>query len=270
MDPRDGRLDLIPATTWNFEALVETGELERDWNCRVTVNGPSTNTTRLLSRESLVFVRWGSDPGGRHRGRGPLSWASTTARLHSEVERSLADEASGPVAQILTTPDGAGGDPDTDHDPLAALRRDVKAARGRALLVESTSGGWGEGTQGAPRRDWMPSRLGPNPPEALANVGNDAFMRVLAAFGMSRSLFDSSDGTSKRESLRQLHLGCIQPLARVLQHELTARLETDVKLKFDLYPADLAGRAQAFKNLVAGGVAITEALATSGLMIDSE
>ena len=34
------------------------------------------------------------------------------------------------------------------------------------------------------------------------------------------------------------------------------------------YPLDLAGRAQAFQKLVAGGVAVNEALVTSGLMAE--
>ena len=56
------------------------------------------------------------------------------------------------------------------------------------------------------------------------------------------------------------------PLARLLEHELTAKLETGVRLKFDSYPLDLAGRAEAFQKLVAGGVAVQEALIVSGLM----
>ena len=49
--------------------------------------------------------------------------------------------------------------------------------------------------------------------------------------------------------------------------ELSAKLEADVTLNFDaLYAHDLVGRATAFKNLVAGGVPVEQALAKSGLM----
>ena len=58
------------------------------------------------------------------------------------------------------------------------------------------------------------------------------------------------------------------PLAKILEHELTDKLEADVRLAFDAYPLDLAGRAQAFQKLVAGGVDVTEALATAGLLAD--
>ncbi len=97
-------------------------------------------------------------------------------------------------------------------------------------------------------------------------MSKDAFARVLAACGCSPALFDDSDGTSKREALRQWHLGTVQPLARLLESELSEKLETDVRLSFDLYNVDLAGRAQAFQKLVAGGVAVNEALATAGLL----
>ena len=64
------------------------------------------------------------------------------------------------------------------------------------------------------------------------------------------------------------HLGTVLPLARLVEHELSAKFETNVRLKFDNYPLDLAGRAQAFQKLVAGGVAVNDALATSGLLAD--
>ena len=134
------------------------------------------------------------------------------------------------------------------------------------MLVETTAAGWDAGKVGAPQRDWNAARLGPHPPDAMVAVSKDAFDRVLAACGCSPALFDDSDGTSKREALRQWHLGTVLPLARILERELSAKLETRVRLSFDLYNVDLAGRAQAFQKLVAGGVAVNEALITAGLL----
>ena len=56
------------------------------------------------------------------------------------------------------------------------------------------------------------------------------------------------------------------PLARQLEVELSDKLDAPVRLSFDLYNVDLAGRAQAFQKLVAGGVAVDEALVTAGLL----
>ena len=259
----DGVVQLIPCSSWHWEGSHDPSS----WTVRVTAYGPSTSTTWNLPPSAVVFVRWGSTPGQPYSGTGPLSWAHTTARLQSEAERSLADEAGGPLAQLLAVPQDGGGD-SKDDDPLAALKTDIGAARGKALLVETVAAGWGEGRGAAPQQDWKQSRLGPMPPDGLVKVSEHAFARVLAACGCSPALFDDSDGTSKREALRQWHLGTVQPLARLLEAELSLKLETPVRLRFDLYNVDLAGRAQAFQKLVAGGVAVQEALVTAGLLAD--
>ena len=262
-----GDLELVPAAFWNFERYDSPGgEREDGWQCRVTTYGPGSSHTRLLGRDRLVYVRWGTSPGTRYRGQGPTSWAALTARLQGEAERSLGDEAAGPLAQIVPIPQ----DPGDDDDPLAQIRADIAAARGKAVLVETTAAGWGEGRASAPQADWRPQRLGPAPPEAMVAVADAAFSRMVAACGASVSLFTDADGTAQREAWRRWHLGTVQPLARLLAHELTLRLETDVKLRLDKYPTDLAGRAGAFKALVTGGMDVTEAAAVSGLLADDE
>ena len=269
----DGMVDLVPAAFWNFENVnpgAQEGERESTWQARVTTYGPSSSWTRLVDRERLVFVRWGTSPGTRYRGQGPTSWAALTARLQGEVERSLADEAAGPLAQIIPIPQDGGDDDDETNDPLASLKADVKGARGKALLVETTAGGYGEGKGAAPMRDWKAERLGPAPPEALVSVADAAFARMLAACGCSPALFDDSDGTAKREALRQWHLGTVKPLARILEHELSVRLGAEIRLRFDGYPRDLAGRAAAFAKMVQGGMDIERAVALSGLAVGEE
>ena len=154
---RMGGVTLLPCSSWHFE-----GDADPDsWTVRATVYGPSTSTTRNLPYSGVVFVRWGSTPGQPYVGTGPISWASTTARLQSESERSLADEAGGPLAQLLAVPQD-GGDGGED-DPLAALKADIRTARGKALLVETVAAAWGEGRAAAPQKDWQASRLGPMP-----------------------------------------------------------------------------------------------------------
>ena len=264
----DGVPELIPAASWSFENVnpsAQEGECESTWMARVTTYGPSTSYTRLVSRDRLVFIRWGTSPGTRYRGQGPTSWAHTTARLGSELERSLADEAAGPVAQLVAIPSD-GGD-DGDEDPLAALKADIRGACRRALLVETTAAGWGEGKNAAPQADWRQSRLGPAMPPAMVELARDSFMRTLAACGSPPSLFTDSDGTSQCEGLRRWHLGTVIPLARLLEHELSMRLETPIKLRFDGYPKDMVSRAQVFAKLIAAeGMTVEKALEIAGLL----
>ena len=263
---RGGAVRLTPAASWHWE-----GDHDPDtWTCRATAYGPSSSTTWNLPGSGVVFARWGSTPGQTYTGVGPTAWAHTTARLASETERSLADEAAGPLAQLLALPQD-GGDPDDPEGALSALRGDLSRARGRALLLETTAAGWGEGRSGAPQRDWQASRLGPAPPAAMAEVARDAFARTLAACGTPPALFtEAADGTAQREALRRWHLGTVLPLARLLEHELRAKLEADVRLRFDPYPLDVQGRSAAFAKLVAGGMAVPEALAASGLLSDDD
>ena len=93
----DGMVRLIPASSWHWEGSHDP----ETWTVRATAYGPSTSTTWSLPAAGVVFVRWGSNPGQPYVGVAPTSWAHTTARLGSEVERSIADEAAGPLAQLL-------------------------------------------------------------------------------------------------------------------------------------------------------------------------
>ena len=257
-----GRVSLLPCSSWHFEGSAHPDT----WTVRATFYGPSTSTTRNLPFSGVVFCKWGSTPGQPFVGTGPLSWAHTTARLQSETERSLADEAGGPLAQLLAIPqDGGDGE---DEDPLKMLKADLRTARGRALLVETAAAGWGEGRASAPQRDWRPERLGPQPPDSLERIRAGAFNAVLAACGTPPALFDDSDGTSQRESFRRYLTTVVQPLAGILERELADKLDApDVGLSFDgLYAHDLQGRASAFQKLIAGGLPVNEALVTSGLI----
>ena len=258
------RVQLIPASSWHWEGNHNPDS----WTVRATAYGPSTSKTWHLPASAVVFVRWGGTPGQPYVGTGPTSWAHTTAKLQAETERSLANESAGPLAQMISIPnDGGDGG---DSDPLRQLKADIAGAKGKAVLLETTQAGWDQGRAAAPQRDWSSTRLGPHPPASMIQLSKDAYQRVISACGASVALFDDSDGTSKREALRQFHLGTVRPMARLLETELSAKLETDVRLVFDLYSVDLAGRAQAFQKLVAGGVAVNEAIVAVGLMVSDD
>ena len=129
--------------------------------------------------------------------------------------------------------------------------------------------GWGEGKASAPQSDWKQSRLGPAMPPAMVELARDSFMRTLAACGVPPSLFTDADGTSQREAVRRWHLGTVLPLARMVEFELSAKLESPVKLRFDGYPKDMVSRAQVFAKLIAAeGMTVEKALEIAGLVDD--
>lgn len=254
------KLSLLPCSSWHFEGDSDPST----WTVRATTYGPSSSTTRHLPFTGVVFIRWGSTPGQPYVGVGPTSWASTTARLQSETERSLADESSGPLAQLLAVPQD-GGDDDDENDPLAPLKASIASARGKALLLETTAAGYGDGRMAAPQKDWMANRLGPHPPDVMEKIRMGTFMSVLAACGTPPSMFVSDDGTSQREAIRRWHMNLVMPLARMLEHELTMKLETEVSLKFDAYPLDMVSRAQVVSKLTQAGVDIGVAMSAVGM-----
>ena len=88
---------------------------------------------------------------------------------------------------------------------------------------------------------------------------------MLSACGYPPSLGIDADGTSQREGLRRWHLGTVMPLARLLEAELSRKLEAEIRLKFDTYPLDVVSRAQVVHKLTAAGVALPVALAAVGL-----
>ena len=262
----DGQVRLWPQAQWFWHEGRSSDP--STWMVRCTEYGPSGSVTHLLPWTAVIWQTWGLSTTTPWVGRGPASWAALTAKTAAETERSLGDEASGPLANLVTYPqDGGDGE---DGDPLAMLKTDIAGARGKALLVETTAAGLGEGRASAPQRDWVPSRLGPEPPDSMVASVDAAFARMVAACGSTISLFNDSDGTSQREALRRWHMGTVRPVSVLLAAELTVKLDTPVALRFDAYATDLAGRASAFKSLVTAGMDITEAVAVAGLMVDDD
>ena len=258
-----GRVSLLPAASWHFEGDAHPAS----WSVRATVYGPSSSVTRYLPYSGVVLSTWGATPGQPYTGTGPLDWAATTARLGAEIERSLADEAGGPLAQLLPVPQDGGTD--DEDDPLRGLKADIRAARGRAVMVETTAAGWGEGASAAPRQDWKPQRLGPAPGAGLPEVQGQAFLEVLAACGVPPGMFVKMGDSGQREAYRRWVALVVVPLGRLLAAELSTKLEAPIGLDFaGLYAHDLAGRARAFQSLVGGGMDVSKAASLSGLVME--
>ena len=119
-----------------------------------------------------------------------------------------------------------------ENDPLAPLKQDIKSLGGSVAVVESMSAGWETGdSRTAPKQDWEAKRLGPRPPAALVELQSVAFREILSACGVSPSLF-SATGTAAREAWRQLLFGVIQPLGKLIESELSEKLEATISFDF--------------------------------------
>ena len=256
-----GKAVLLPCSSWHFE-----GDADPDtWMVRATVFGPSSSQTWLLPYSSVIFVKWGSDPGTPYVGVAPSSYAATTNRMLTATQKTLADESGGPLTNLLVSPQD-GGDGDEDTDPLAGLKADIRDSHGGGLMVETTNAGWGEGKASAPQGDWTPKRYGPSPTAPLIELSEQAHGMMLAASGLPPDLATVSTAQGQREAFRRYLTMTVLPLSGMLVRELQEKLETDVSLRFDaLYAHDLVGRAAALKGMVAAGVPLEKALEEAGL-----
>ena len=256
-----GKAILLPCSSWHFEGMADPAT----WLVRATVYGPSSSQTWLLPYSSVIFVKWGSDPGTPYVGTAPSSYANTTNRMLAATQKSLADESGGPLANLLAIP-ADGGSGDEDEDPLAQLKQDIREAHGAGLMVETTNAGWGEGKASAPQGDWSPKRYGPMPPMPLVELSGQAHGMMLAASGLPPDLASVGTAQGQREAFRRYLTMTVKPLAGQLERELQDKLEVDVRLDFDdLYAHDLVGRASALKGMVAAGVPLDKALEEAGL-----
>ena len=255
IDVEGGNLVLLPAETWSIEGEPNPAS----WEYRLTLGGPSrTLTYDYVPFDSVLHFRYAVDSERPWIGNGPIMVASLAGNLSAETMAALGDEASGPRGSLLGLPvDGA-------DETVTQLKVDIAAAKGRMAMVEN--GDWGNSNQGQVML--KPERFGANPPQGLVNLQTQASAEVMSACGFNPALFQAGDSASLRESWRLALFGVISPLGLMVQRELQDKIDPDVTLSWqELRASDLSGRARAFQSLVGGGMAITDAIGITGLMV---
>ena len=261
---KTGNLSLIPAGSFDVTGGID----ETEWLYKIYVYGPSGNLSSFVVSSSIVHCRYSVDSSQPWRGISPLGWSNTTARLLSNLENNLANEVGGPTGYVLPVPiDSAKKDDNTG--PLDQLRADMVNIKGRTVLVESVANGWSEGKANAPQKDWVSERIGPNPPSVLATLRSDAAQSILSACGCPPGLF-TTDGSAQgsREAWRRFIFGSVEPLARLVEEELSRKLESPVSLSFSgMFAADISQRANAFSKMVQSGMGVDKAVGISGLAV---
>lgn len=264
----DGRLAAGVASSWEVNG---SGVHPEGWRYRLDVLGPSGNRTRRAEWMGVLHFMIGRQPSQPWKGQSPLEHAGVTRKLANLLEARLGEETAAQVGNIIALPRDPGPRQKPDgsmFDPLEDTRKALSSIRGKTVLVETTASGWGEGRFSAPRNDWKPQRIGPDPPSSLAALRNDVTRIILAALGVPPPLLqDNSDGTAQRESWRRFLHGTIQPVANIVAEELSIKLDEEVRIGFDeLFASDLSGRARAFQSMVQGGMDVAKAAQLAGLM----
>ena len=258
INTEDGRLRLLPCESYDVQGDSDPSS----WRYRLHIGGPSKSTTTYndVAADGVVHVRYSVSTSEPWRGKSPLEVASLGGRLSAETSAALSDESSGPRGAFLPIPSD-GQDP-----TVMKLREDIAGARGRLMLTESGDWDRSGGDRGA---SWRAERFGADPPAPLVDLHQRATSEVLAACGLSASLWLEGDGTGRREAYRQALHSVVSPLGKIAEEEFRKKLEVDVTLDWhELRAADVAGRARAFQSLVGGGMSIEDAARQAGLLVE--
>lgn len=254
VDIEDG-LTLIPAAS--FE--VGGGYRSSSWMYSLELNRPSGSPiTRRLPGAGVVHVSRGAAAATPWLGRSPLQGCLAADAL-AQIERSLGFDSSLPTGGLMPQPDGAS--PKAINQAQTALT----TGKGGIALIETTTAGYGQGKEAAPKGDWDQKRYGPMVPESSISFRDSASMAVLSAIGVSNRLFDG-DGAAQRESHRLLVAGVCQELCALLENEVAVKLGTPVTI--DLSPStsvDARGLGRAVGSLVQAGIELEEAKTIAGL-----
>ena len=270
LDTAEGLLP-VESVYWKGERALH----ERDWRAEITLQGPSYNLTRNVSRDKLIVVRWANTSGRPFDGQGAHHFASLAARASAESERAAGDDQATPVAPLITVPSSVNLDPD---DPITKkLRADLAGGKGKPALVPTMNDAWAEDKSSAPQRDWNPTRMGPNPTAPQVNAASAAYTQMLAAYGMPVSMWSATTAQAAREGLRLWYMGTVLPMAKLVQSELRRYFATEITIKPDNYGMDLQGRAaaarqkaSALKTLIEAGLSLEEARAEVAAMFPDE
>ena len=249
----NGVVQLIQASSWT----VYGGTRPETWTYQLELPLPSGKVSkRTLPADAVLHVRYATRPSQPWAGVSPLGMASETQALATWIEKRLAEEASTATSYFLPLPEAANVD---------QLKADIKGGKGKLLIVDTTSTGWGEGTAGAPQRDWKSNRLGADPPDSLGKLRGDVKADIFGVYGIPSSIHGT--GGSARESYRQFLSSTIQPLAKLVIEELADKLDTPtLALDFsELRAADISGRARAYGVLINAGMPPAEAAEATGL-----
>ena len=266
-DPVDG-LHLAPVSHWD----VHGGPWPSSWIYRCERAGPSGTAWETHPAATLLHLRWLTDPARPWAGVSPLQRAVDTASLSGWLEKRLSEEASGPVGSFLPVakydadPDADLADADAADDPLSQLRRDIGAARGQVLAVETAMAA-ADSPASAPRKDFQVARFGANPPRDLVELREQVTRDIGGACGIPRALLDSTaSGQAAREAWRVFVATAVSGLARRLEAQLYAQLGVEVAIDTGaLGGRDLLARAAVFRRLKEGGLTIADARDAAGI-----
>jgi phage portal protein BeeE len=237
---------LLPASDWD---LSTRGGVPRAYRLSISEAGGGVSQTALASE--VLHFRIGSDATTPWTGTSPLARAKLTAGLLHAVETALSEVyQDAPLGtQIVTFPESQ----ETD---MQKLGNGFRGKRGRVLLKESVNVTSAGGP--TPNSDWTPSDLTPDLSRSLVGESLEAARNsILSVYGVLPGLFNAATtGPLVREAQRHLAQWYLQPIAQLIAHEASAKLDAEISVD-TLQPLCAFDLGQRSRSLVA----VVEALA---------
>ena len=269
VDPLNGRLALLPSSSW--EVWGSTPH-PATWRYDLSVPAPSSGTRQVrAAREQVLHVQWTSHPRYPWRSVGPWQASASTSRLAARIEQTLAREHNSPVGNVVPSPENdKATETDAAGKPVTGGVLDaLMQLRGGVALVPTFNDGLGLGQHAAPQRDWRTTRLGPKPAKETIDLRAQVIEDLSEAAGVPSVLTrPESDGTAKREAYRVFVASSLRPLLDQIEVLASDLLEVEVRISAErLAGADLASRARAFRALAGkeGNLSVEDARQIVGL-----
>lgn len=245
-----GRVTLRPVGEYDIVGGVDPDS----WAYRVEYREPRGNEAddetriRAVRADNIVHVRYNPWPERPWVGISPLSECGITSEQLAYIENSLKMDASQPGGGIMPIPDG------TTSRQFTQVKTAMSTGKGAITPVETTSAGFGQGALQAPKNDWAQVRFGAMVPQhnlALRQATNEI---ILGALGVPPGLLAGEAGMH-REAYRKFWTNTIQPLAKLIEAELSEKLETDISIYLpEVLQSDISARERAWKGFIEGGM----------------
>ena len=244
----DGRPRILRAGA--VASVVYGAADPESWRYSLHMGGPSSARTVPAVAAEVVNVRLNSDSYRPWEGIAPLNRAAASGELYARLSNSLSSEAEVVVARLVPLAQGLGQT--TANNLRAAIAGTLP---GRLALPETQAAGMGAGRTSAPTRDWRGERLGWDMPDSAGSLYMHLFSEAAECCGVPAALVNpAAAGPAAREAWRRLTVGTVEPIARLLESELTRVLERPVTVKLRrLGGVDAAGRARALHVLTEAG-----------------
>ena len=245
---------LIPASTFDIRGGPD------EWAYRCDFAGPSRSVSRFLPAQSVLHFRINADPSQPWRGRSAHSLASATAATAASAEASATGEAKIAISRLI--PVASTLTPDQRGQTTGTLADELKRGGYFALSLIGARPGAGERMSRV-----AVEPVQPDPSEGHLALRHSAALELIEAAGVPSALADPrAEAQGQREAFRRFVHGTVEPMARMVEAEMTAKAGLSCDLNFaSLFAADLAGRGRALKQMVESGVALADALDTVGL-----